>query len=101
MVTGDVPSPGTVAPVAFTVSVEPTICTGNVAVTPALAVMVAVRLALLAVPLVKVKVAEPVGSVVTELVLRIPVSALKLTATPDRAAFPLSSAVTVTVVDGA
>ena len=99
MVTGDVPLSGTLAPVAFTVSVEPMICIGNCAVTPALAVMVAVRLALLAVPEEKVKVALPLASVVTVGVLTIPVFALKLTTTPDMAAFPLSNAVTVTVAE--
>ena len=57
-VTGSVPSLGTVLPLAATVTVEPTICTGSsVLAVPAVAVMVAVRLALLAAPEEKVKVA--------------------------------------------
>lgn len=99
IVTGDVPVLGTVEPVETAVSVEPTICSGIWAVTPALAVMVAVRLALLVVPEEKVKVALPVVSVVTVEVLRMPVSALKATATFGTAAFVAVSAVSVIVVD--
>lgn len=110
MVTTAEPSSGIEAPLAFAVSVDPTICIGNCAVTPALAVMVVVRLDLLAVPEEKVNVALPVASVVTVWALSMPGTpeahgvggvqvALKLTTMPGVAAFATLSAVTVTVAD--
>ena len=65
-IAGDKLVAGTVVVVDVNVSVEPTICTGSVALTvPAVAVIVAMRVALLAVPEEKVAVALPVASVVT------------------------------------
>lgn len=65
-VAGDVPLAGNDVLVAVNASVEPVICTGSKAVAaPEVAVMVAVRLVLLAAPEEKVAVALPVASVVT------------------------------------
>jgi hypothetical protein len=80
----------------LTVTVEFTIRTGICVVTePAVAVMVAVRLFLLAEPDEKVRVPVPVAPVVTEPAERIPESALMFTITLGTTAFPLSTAVTV------
>lgn len=101
MVTGEpLPPVRTVLPLAFTVRVEPTIFTGSVVfIPPDEAVIVAVRLDLLAVPEEKVKVALPAASVVTVWVLRMPVSALRLITTFGVAASAALSAVRVTVVE--
>lgn len=73
----------TAAVSGFTVTIEPMICTGSMAVAvPAVAVIVAVRLALLAAPEENVAVALPVASVVTVEVESRPVSALRLISTP-------------------
>ena len=100
MVAGEVPSLGTLEPVIEnTVRVEPAICTEICAVAPALAVMIAVRLARLAVPDLKVKLAVPSVPVVTVGALTIPVSDDNATTIPERAAFDPFNAVTVMVVD--
>lgn len=99
-VAGDVPLASNEVPVALNVSVEPTICTGSKAVAaPAVAVMVAVRLALLALPEEKIAVALPVASVVIVVVLSSPVSALRVIVAPDTAALLASTAVTVIVLE--
>ena len=78
---------------AVTVTVEPTICTGICADTePAVAVIVAVRLALLE-PQERVTV----PGVVMVGALRTPVSVPKVTTTPDNAAFKAFNALTVIV----
>ena len=98
-VTGDVPSSGSVVPVEFTVTVDPTICTGICADTaPAVAVMVAVRLILLA-PEEKVTVAVPAAPVTTVADPKTPVSVPMVKATPGTAAFVAFNAVTVIVVE--
>ncbi len=85
--------------VELAVTVEPTIWTGSwVVMLPELAVSVAVRLALLVVPEVRVKVAVPVGPVVTVCEPRIPVVVARFTTTSAMAAFVEESAETVTVV---
>lgn len=98
--TGDVPSLGTLVPdVEDTDSVEPEIWMGICALTPAVAVIVAVRLAKLAVPDLNVKVAVPSAAVVTVDELIMPVSADRVTTIPESAAFVALSAVTVMVVE--
>jgi hypothetical protein len=99
-VTGDVPSLGTLVPdVENTESVEPEIWIGICALAPAVAVMVAVRLAKLDVPDLKVNVTVPSAPVVTVGALTIPVSVDNPTTIPESAAFDASNAVTVIVVD--
>jgi hypothetical protein len=99
-VTDAAPLLGTLEPVLLnTESVEPDICIWICAVAPALAVIVAVRLAKLLVPDLKVKVAVPSTPVVTVDELTMPVSAPKDTAIPGTAAFEELSAVTVKVVE--
>src|SRR3989338_7333905 len=98
-VTGDVPASGSVVPVEFTVTVDPTICTGICADTaPAVAVMVAVRLILLA-PEEKVTVAVPAAPVTTVADPKTPVSVPMVKATTGTAAFVAFNAVTVIVVE--
>jgi hypothetical protein len=93
------PSSGSVAAGGFTATVEPTICTAIWALMlPAAAVMVATRLALVKVPEVKVRVALPVASVVTDPVERLPVFALNPTVVEGTTALEASTAVTVIVV---
>jgi hypothetical protein len=94
-----VPLDGTDVPVEFNVSVEPTICTGNKALAdPAVAVIVAVRLALLAEPEEKVVLAFPVASVVNVELANSPVSAFKVILVSGTVALFASTAVTVIVV---
>ena len=100
IVTGEVPSFGTLEPVdESTLNVEPAICTEICAVPPALAVIVAVRLAKLEVPDLNVKLAVPSVPVVTVGELTIPVSVDNAITMPESAAFDPSNAVTVIVVD--
>ncbi len=87
-----------VALVLTHLSVEPTIWIGICAVAPAVAVIVAVRFAKLPVPDLKVKVAEPVLSVVTVDALNRPVSADNVTTAPGTTLFVALTAVTVMVV---
>lgn len=99
-VAGDVPLASSDDPVALNVSVEPTICTGRMAeAVPPVAVIVAVRFALLKVPEEKVAVARPVASVVTVEVLSSPVSALMSICASGTAALVALTAVTVMVLE--
>jgi hypothetical protein len=99
-VAGDAPLLGNDVPDEDNVSVEPTICIWSKAVgVPDVAVMFAVRLALLATPEVKVTVALPVASVVTVWVLSKPVSALRVTITPGTVELVALIAVTVIVLE--
>jgi len=99
-VTGDWPSSGSVDPLELSTTVDPIICTGICAdMVPAVAVMVAVRLILLA-PGEKVTVtgAAPVPVVIVGS-LKIPLSALKVATTPDTVAFAAFNATMVIVVE--
>jgi len=96
MVTGLAPLDCNDPLVAETASVEPTICTGSKAeAEPAVAVMVAVRLALLAVPDEKVSVALPVLSVVTVDTESRPVSVTSVTTAPATDELVVLTAATV------
>jgi hypothetical protein len=100
-VTGDAPPAGTDVPVACNATVEPTTCTGSVAVAePDVAVMVAVRFAWFAKPSPEEKdaVALPVASVVRVELLSCPELVLKVIVAPDTDALPASVAFTVIVV---
>ena len=96
----DVPPATSVDAVDVTVTVVPKIDIGICVERPlAVAVIVAVRVATLAVPEEKVTVALPVASLVAELAERKPVSAEKVIGTPAIAAFDESVTVAVIVVD--
>jgi hypothetical protein len=99
-IAGDDPSSGTVKPPPEnTSSVEPDIWTGIWAVTvPAVAVIVAVRLAWVAVPEWNVTVPWPLAPVVTVWASNTPVSVPNVTVTPGTTAFVELSGVTVIVV---
>lgn len=98
-VTGDPPSSESVVPLDSNVTVEPTTCTGICAdAVPAVAVIVAVRLDLLA-PEAKVTFALPVASVMTVADPKTPLSACMVTVISGIAALAAFNAVTVMVAE--